>query len=64
MIISLESHKRYQQQLKDIRELDVKASYVALDQCLKTLNINDLPELDTIKAQIRQVMKKLENCNG
>ncbi len=64
MIINLNEYKHYLKQMSEIRKLDIEASYVALDECLKTLNINELPELDSIKNQIKVAMKKLENCNG
>ena len=64
MIINLQEHKHYTKQLSAIRELDIKASGVILEECLKNLNINDLPELETIKAQISVAIKKLEKING
>jgi hypothetical protein len=64
MIVSLKEHKHYQKQLSDIRQLDVVASIVALDECLKILNINELPELNTIKSQIQESIRKLEKLNG
>lgn len=64
MIISLKEHKHYLKQINDIRILDITASIVALDQCLKILNINELPEIDAIKSQIQVAIKKLEKING
>jgi len=64
MIVSLKEHNHYQKQLSDIRQLDVVASIVALDECLKILNINELPELNTIKSQIQESIRKLEKLNG
>jgi hypothetical protein len=64
MIVSLKEHIHYQKQLNDIRQLDVVASITALDECIKILNINELPELNTIKSQIQATIKKLEKLNG
>jgi len=58
MIISLKEHKHYLKQINDIRILDITASIVALDHCLKTLNINELPEIDAIKSQIQVAIKE------
>lgn len=64
MIVNLKEHRHYLKQIEDIRILDVTASIVALDQCLKILNINELPEIDLIKSQIQVAIKKLEKING
>jgi hypothetical protein len=64
MIVSLQEYKHYSKQLEDIRKLDLIASIVALDECFKTLNMNELPELYAIKSQIQAAIKKLEKCNG
>lgn len=64
IVVDLNEYRHYLKQVSEIRQLDIKASYVALDECLKILNINELPELDSIKSQIKVAMKKLENCNG
>jgi len=42
-----------------IRKLDLQASYVALEMCLKTIEINSLPELKSIKESIKKTMKLL-----
>jgi hypothetical protein len=63
MIVSLKEHIHYQKQLNDIRQLDVVASITALDECIKILNINELPELNTIKSQIQATIKKLEKLH-
>lgn len=64
MIIDLKDHRDQLKKLAEIRNIDVRASYVILDECLNMLNINNLPELDTIKDQIKVAIKKLENLHG
>jgi hypothetical protein len=63
-VIDLRSAKHAKEQMKELRLLDAKASYVALDQCLKTLKINSLPELDKVKKEIIKTMKELEKIEN
>lgn len=51
----------YLRKQKEIRYMDAKASYEALNHCLKMLNLNSLPELTNIKEQIKQAKKKLKD---
>lgn len=64
MIVDLNQHKHFTKQMSAIRELDITASGVILEECLKNLSINDLPELALIKDQIKVAIKKLEKANG
>lgn len=64
MIIDLNEYRRYLEQITEIKKLNMTASYAALDYCLRMLNINDLPELCTIKRQIKEAMEKLEKYDG
>ncbi len=43
----------------DMLKLDARASYACLDKCLKTLEMNKLKELNTLKKDIKKVMKIL-----
>ena len=63
-VIDLRSAKHAKEQLKELRLLDVKASYVALDQCLKTLKINNLPELENVKKEITKAIKELQKIEN
>jgi hypothetical protein len=63
-VISLSSIIHAKKQAKMLKLLDVEASYVALDTCLRTLNINDLEELEAVKRQIKKTMKKLEEVKN
>lgn len=64
MIVNLQEHRHYVKKMSAIRELDIIASSVILEECLKNLNINKLPELNLIKDQIKVAIKKLEKANG
>lgn len=46
---------------REARVLDAKASYVALEQCLKIIEMNGMPELRDIKAMMRRTMKDLRD---
>ena len=59
-VIQLSSIKHYLKKKKEIRDLDITASYVSLEQCLFTLNLNSLPETEEIKQQISKTLKKLK----
>lgn len=44
---------------REERKLDAEASYTVMKQCLKTLNMNEMPELKALKASIRRTMKQM-----
>lgn len=44
----------------DKDKLDARASYVALEQCFNTINLNNMEELESLKMHIKAVMKELE----
>lgn len=46
-------------QKESLKKLDAQASYVAIEQCLITLNMNKLPELDKVKEEMRKTLKTL-----
>lgn len=58
-VISLTAVVHAKKQSKLLRLLDAKASYVALEVCLSTLNMNDLKELDKARKEIKHAMAKL-----
>lgn len=64
MIVDLTEYKRYLEKIAQKRMLDMEASCVILEECLKLLNINDLPELETIKRQIKDAISRLEKTDG
>lgn len=39
--------------------LDAQASYTAMERCLKTLEMNSMVELRSIKAMLRRTMKDM-----
>lgn len=63
-VLDLRSAKHAKTQLKELRDLDIKASYVILDECLKTLNINSLPELEPVKREIIKAIVTLEKIQN
>ena len=52
----------YLKKQRDIRDMDLSASFEILSSCLKMLSINDLPENMEIKSQNRKAMLKLERA--
>lgn len=44
---------------RDQRKLDAQASYTIMEQCLKTLEMNNMPELRNVKAMMRRSMKDM-----
>jgi len=40
-------------------KLDAQASYTAMEACLKTLEMNSMPELKAVKAMMRRTMKDM-----
>ena len=46
------------------RKLDAEASYVALEQCLKTIEMNSMPELRNIKAMMSRTMKDMRDIGN
>lgn len=49
---------------QDKRVLDAKASYISLQKCLKTIEMNSMPELRNLKAMIRRTMKELRDIGN
>lgn len=45
----------------DQRTLDAKASYTVLENCVKFLDMNNMPELEAVKLEIRKTMKELKD---
>ena len=41
------------------RSLDAQASYTAMEQCLKVLEMNSMSELRSVKAMLRRTMKDM-----
>lgn len=41
------------------RTLDAQASYTSMEQCLKVLEMNGMPELRNVKAMLRRTMKDM-----
>lgn len=46
-----------QEQIK----IDIEASCVIIEQCLKKLNLNNLKKLEYIKKELNNTLKDLEN---
>ena len=46
------------------RKLDAEASYIALMQCLKIIEMNSMPELRDVKAMMRRTMKNMVDITG
>jgi hypothetical protein len=63
-VIDFKAVKHANDQIKQIRFLDLKASYTALDVCLKTLKINNLKELESVKIEIEKTMKALQKIEN
>jgi len=40
-------------------KLDAQASYTVMEECLKVLEMNSLPELRGVKAMLRRTMKDM-----
>jgi hypothetical protein len=59
-VIDLVSAIKAKKNAKFTRSLDAKASHAALEVCLFSLDINNLEELNLLKAQIKKTMKVLE----
>jgi hypothetical protein len=43
--------------------LDIKASYVAIEECLKILNINTLDEVKYLKLVMKETLKTIEETS-
>lgn len=41
------------------RILDAQASYTAMEKCLRIIEMNDMPELRSVKSMIRRTMKDM-----
>lgn len=54
-----EINKKYQD-----RKLDAEASYVAMEQCLKIIEMNSMPELRSLKAMMRRTMKDMREIGN
>jgi len=59
-IVSLEEIRITKKKEREQRKLDIHASHITLDNCLKFLNMNNLPELVNIKRDIERTLIKLE----
>lgn len=46
-------------QKASMRKLDAQASYICLEKCLQYLDINNMPELIQVKAEIKKTMQEL-----
>lgn len=58
----LEKQKKKQEEKKKLqrkRKVDISASYAAIEHCLNYLNMNNIQELNHLKATMKQTMKTL-----
>ena len=47
------------------RKLDAQASYTAMERCLKTIEMNNMVELRSLKSMMRRTMRDMvEITNG
>ena len=58
-IIDISQKIDEKRQKKSMKKLDIAASYVCLEKCLKYLEMNKLQELENLKKEIKKTMKKL-----
>jgi len=49
--------------VQELRSLDIKASYIILEQCIKQLKLNTLPELNELKKTIFKTMNNLRKLD-
>lgn len=59
-IVNFSSIKHFKKKREELRNLDITASYISLEQCLFVLNISSLPETEQVKLEIQKALKKLK----
>ena len=59
-IISLSKKRGQTTPVDEQRKLDAKASCVILEECLKQLELNNMPELKECKTSIKNKIKELK----
>ena len=62
-IISINETIKKKKQAKNMRELDIQASYICIEQCLQYLEMNDLPEIKDLKDKMKESMKELSKLS-
>jgi hypothetical protein len=63
-IISLTAIIHARKQQKQIKDLDIVASCIAIETCLNTLNLNDLKELKVLKKELNKTLKTLKELQN
>lgn len=63
-VIDFEEAAQAKKQAKSLKLLDIMASRVALEVCLKTINLNNLKELEKIKKEIKIAIKIIEEIQN
>lgn len=58
-IIDITKYTEAKKKAVEAVKLDAQASYAAMEQCIKTLEMNNMPELRAVKAMIRKTMKEM-----
>ena len=49
---------------EDDRKLNIEASFVIVETCLKMLNLSNLPELISLKISLRNTLKELRRLKN
>lgn len=63
-VISIAEFSQNKRKQQDNRILDAQASFVSLEKCLKTIEMNSMPELRNLKAMMRRTMKELRDIGN
>ena len=58
-IVNIEKIRETRTKSNEKRILDARASFTVMAQCLKTIEMNNMPELRNIKAMMRKTMHQL-----
>jgi len=59
-IIDLDAIRIRKKSAKSQKELDINASIVIIENCLKMLNNNNLPQLQCLKKELQDTLKILK----
>jgi len=58
-LILLDGEVLNSEQRAEKRRLDAEVSYITINQCVQTLELNEMEELRDLKNTMRKIMKKL-----
>lgn len=48
---------------REIKKIDIEASYTSMKTCLDMLNINNIEQLNVVKKELKKAMKAMEKLS-